>query len=192
MAANAYDCYAAAFGRYRHGRPISREYFNSIQRSCAGAPFTFWGAFVDGKLAGFAKNFESAGYVASCSFRLDPACKRSRPSYALLDTLLRTYVTGQRKIFGNGFLSSHDDTNMQEFLLKFGFRRQYCDLQIAYSLPLGLAIRALYPFRSIVGVLPSRGRVTAVKSLLREEHIRRSCQLSAATAAAGKSLLSAN
>ncbi len=192
MAANAYDCYAAAFGRYRHGRPISHEYFNSIQRSCAGAPFTFLGAFVDSKLAGFAKNFESAGYVASCSFRLDPAYKQSRPSYALIDALLRTYVTEQGKIFGNGFLSLHDDTSMQDFLLKFGFRRQYCDLQIAYDAPLGLAIRALYPFRSIVGALPSRGRITAVKSLLREECVRRSCQLSAETATAGRSLLSAN
>jgi hypothetical protein len=192
MAANAYDCYAAAFGRYRHGRPIARESFDSIQSSCAGAPFTFLGAFVDGKLAGFAKNFEADGYVASCSFRIDPLYKQSRPSYALLDALLRTHVTEQRKIFGNGFLSLHDDTNMQDFLLKFGFRRQYCDLQIAYREPLGLAIRALYPFRSVVGALPSRGRITGVKSLLRQEHVRRLCQRPVVTGPQAGSILSAN
>jgi hypothetical protein len=192
MARNAYGCYVSAFARYKHGHPISSSYFARIQRSCAGGPFHFYGAFVGDQLAGFAKCAVMEDYVALASLRLDPAHSHSLPSYALLDTVLRKYVADERKTLGNGFLSLHDETNMQDFLLKFGFRRVYCDLQVAYRPALGVAVNALYPFRSLLDRLPSRPPITAIKSLLRQEHIRRSCQLSAETAAAGRSLLSAN
>ncbi|MGH9740420.1 MAG: GNAT family N-acetyltransferase [Candidatus Acidiferrales bacterium] len=176
-AANTYDCYAAAFGRYKHGRPISRMQFESFQRSCAGGPFNFWGAFVDGRLAGFAKCVVSDDYVALVSFRLDPAYSKSLPSYALLDALLQTYVLQDRKTLGNGFLSLHHDTNMQDFLLKFGFQRVYCNLQLAYRPALGLAVNICFPFRALIDRLPSHYPVTPVKSLLRQEEVRRSCLL---------------
>ena len=178
MAANAYGCYVSAFSRYRHGRrPISREYFGSIQRTCEGAPFHFLGAFVGGQLAGFAKCFVLGDYVALSAFRLDPEYKRAMPSYAMLDELLRTYVREQGKTLGNGFASVHDDTGMQEFLLKFSFRRVYCDLRLAYRPALALAVNALYPFRCAIDRLPSRRPIPAVKSLLRQESIRRTCVL---------------
>ncbi len=141
-------------------------------------PFRFFGAFVGDQLAGFAKCVVSPDYVALVSFRLDPAHSHSLPSYALLDVLLRQYVVEQEKTLGNGFLSLHDDTNMQDFLLKFGFRRVYCDLQIAYRPALGLAVNACYPFRSVIDRLPSRSSISAVKSLLRQEHVRRLCEAS--------------
>ncbi len=174
IAANAYDCYAAAFGRYKHGRPIPRAQFESFQRSCTGGPFNFWGAFVDGRLAGFAKCVVSDDYVALAAFSFDPGYSKSLPSYALLDALLQTYVLQDRKTLGNGFLSLHHDTNMQDFLLKFGFRRAYCDLQLAYRPALGLAVKICFPFRWLIGRLPSRYPVTPIKSLLRQEEVRRS------------------
>ncbi len=95
-------------------------------------------------LAGFAKCVESPDYIALGSLRLDPAYSRSLPSYARLDALLRQYVANEQKMLGNAFLSLHDETNMQDFLLKFGFRRVYCDLQIAYRSALGLAVNSCY------------------------------------------------
>lgn len=175
LASNGYDCYAAAFGRYRHGRPITRQDFARVQGNCAAGPFVFFGAFVGDQLAGFAKCVELDDYVALSTFRFDPRHKAAMPSYALLHQLLRKYVVEERKTFGNGFVSLHDDTNMQDFLLKFGFRRVYCDLQIAYAPALGAAVRALYPSRILIDRLPSRPPITALKSLLRQEHVRRQC-----------------
>lgn len=175
IAANAYDCYVSAFNRYKHGKAASRAEFEESQRSCIGGPFSFFGAFVDGRLAGFAKCVIEDNYVALLTFKLHPAFNKSLPSYALLHTLLQKYVAESGKVFGNGFLSRHHETNMQDFLLKFGFGRVYCDLQIAYSKPLRLAINLSYPFRRIIARLPSRPPITSVKSILMQEQIRRSC-----------------
>lgn len=176
VAANAYDCYAAAFDRYKHGRPVSREEFEISQRSCASGPFRYFGAFVNGRLAGLAKCAIEGDYVALVAFKLDPSYSKSLPSYALLHALLQRYVVESRKTLGNGFLSIHDETNMQDFLLKFGFRRVYCDLQITYARALKLAINIGYPFRKIIARLPSRSAFTPMKSLLRQEEVRRSCR----------------
>lgn len=174
-ATNSYDCYAAAFGRYRNGRPTSRMEYESTQRSCVGGPFEYWGAFVGNHLAGLAKCVVTSDYVAVVAFKFDPAYGRSLPSYALIDALLETYVRQDKKALGNGFLSLHHETQMQDFLLKFGFRRVYCDLQIAYRPALRLAVNVCFPFRRLLARLASPGLVAPVQSLLRQEEVRRSC-----------------
>lgn len=175
IADHGYDCYAAAFGRYKIGRPIKREHFERIQRSCVGGPYSFFCAFIGQKLVGFAKCVTLDDYVAMVSFRIHSEYNSSRPAYALLDTVLRACVTEGRKPLGNGFQSLYDRTNMQDFVLQFGFRRVYCDLQVFYRDTLGLAIRALFPFRRVIDRLPSRSPLPAVQSLLAQEEIRRSC-----------------
>jgi hypothetical protein len=175
MAEQGYDCYTGAFGRYKLGRPMSRESFEATCRSCIGGPFSFFGAFIGEKLAAFAKCVVGEDYIAMISFRVDPQYNSSRPAYALLDTVLRTYVSEGRKPVGNGFQSLYHRSNMQDFLLQFGFRRVYCDLQLSYRGSLACAVKALYPFRNLIARLPLHPPIPAVASLLIQEEIRRSC-----------------
>ncbi|MGH9716751.1 MAG: hypothetical protein ACRD4R_08485 [Candidatus Acidiferrales bacterium] len=174
VAVNGYDCYAAAFGRYKHGHPLPRADFERDQRSCADGPFTFFGAFVGGRLSGFAKCVVGDHYVALGAFRIDQRYRTSLPSYALLDELLRAYVTESGRTVGNGFLSVRHRTNMQDFLLKFGFRRVYCDLRLAYRPALKAAVSLCYPFRKLIDRMPSLPATLPMKSLLKQEQIRRS------------------
>lgn len=42
-------------------------------------------------------------------------------------------------------------TAFQEYLIKyFGFRRAYCKLNLTYKPPMGIVVKCLYPFRSLV------------------------------------------
>jgi hypothetical protein len=174
IAANGFDCYAAAFSRYSGSRPDSREAFQARILSDAGGPFDYWVVFAEGNLAGYAKCVVGDDYVATVVFKFHPLYMRFYSSPALLHAMLQLYVSEQHKSVTNGFRSLAHDTNMQEFLERFAFRKIFCDLRVAYRPPVALGIRVLYPLRHILGRAPELGPASAVKSLLAQESIRRS------------------
>jgi len=175
FAENGYHCYSAAFSRHKNGRPDSQELFQQKCLECAGGPFEFWGAFVGDALAAFAKCVVGDDYVSLVMFKFDPQFSSANATYALLDTILQTYVAEQHKPVNNGSRSLSHDTNMQEFVLKFGFRCIYTDLQVIYRPPLGYLIGLLYPFSPFINRLSLPRPAAALKTLLRQEQIRRSC-----------------
>jgi hypothetical protein len=172
---NGYDCYLAAFSRYKGGKPASRDIFQGECARAIGGPFEFWGAFIGETLVGFAKCIVGEDYATMVVFKIHPAYTSSRPAYALQDTVLQTYVTSAGKPLNNGFRALAHDTNMQEFILQFGFRRIYTDLRVVYRPPLRSIIGMLYPFTSIVSRLPSSRPIEYLKTLLKQEQIQRSC-----------------
>ena len=72
-----------------------------------------------------------------------------------MDTLLTSYVVERALPINNGERTVLHDSNMQDFLLKFGFRRHYCRLNIIYSSPLHHVVNLVYPFRSLVQHSPN-------------------------------------
>jgi hypothetical protein len=175
LAENGYECYSAAFSRYKHGGPDSKDIFQKTCLSCVNGPFDFWGAFAGETLVGFAKCVFGSDYVTMVAFKIHPLYTSSRPGYALQDTILQAYVTKQGKPVNNGSRSLDHDTNMQDFVLQFGFRRVYTDLKVVYRPPLRSLVHLLYPFRSVISSLPSFRPVTHLKTLLKQEQIHRSC-----------------
>ncbi len=172
---NGYDCYLAAFSRYKGGKPASKEIFQKECSRAIGGPFGFWGAFVGETLVGFAKCITGTDYVTMVVFKIHPAYSSSRPAYALQDTVLQAYVTKAGKPVNNGFRALAHDTNMQDFVLQFGFRRVYTDLRVVYRPPLRSIIHMLYPFSSMVSRLPASRPIEYLNTLLRQEQIQRSC-----------------
>jgi len=175
LAMNGYECYKAAFSRYRHAIPISEDDFRShtLQRDVYESVFEFWGVFVADRLVGYTECIvEGEKGVATNVIKYDPGYLRYYPSYAMMDTLLRHYVAERGLPISNGTRSISHDTNMQDFLLKFGFRRQYCRLNVQYRHSIGSAVLLLYPFRKL---LPAWGAINSVKTLLLQEKLRREC-----------------
>ena len=170
IALHGYDCYAAAFARYGNAKPAPRKTFEA---DCMG-PFEFWGVFVADKLAGFAKCAMGSDYVAVLVCKLDPEYLPLYSSYALRDTLLRTYVKEQGKIVGDGYRSIAHKTRTHEFLLRFGYQRIYCDLRVVYQPFMRAFVGLVYPLRALVDRLPSVNPVANVQALLAQEGIRRS------------------
>jgi len=68
----------------------------------------------------------------------------------------------------------YHDTNIHEFLLKFGFRRQYCRLNIVYSPMLSCVVSLAYPLRALALRLPEHPLSRKLKALLVLESYRRS------------------
>jgi hypothetical protein len=175
MAANAYPCYFAAHSRYKNGVvEDSPAAFEKKCRSCVDGPFAFLGAFCKRELAGFAKCIVGHDYVTMVLFKIDPKYSTSRPAYALLHELLNHHVAREGKPVNNGSRSLDHETNMQEFVLQFGFRPVYTDLKVVYAPTISFAIRALYPFRAWFSFMPAFGPVASIRTLLKQEEIRRS------------------
>jgi len=171
---NGYACYKAAYSRYTNAEPGSKEAFDQMCRGLAGGPFDFWGVFVGDKLVGFAKCVVGDDYAASVVIKMDPQFLSLSPASGLQDAMLTCYVAGQNKIMLNGFRSLVHDTNMHDFLLKFGYRRVYCDLKVVYRPSLQALVNLLYPFRSVVSRTPESGLTGKLRVLLAQEEIQRS------------------
>ena len=174
IAEHGYGCYSAAFQRYRHNTPVSAEVFTAEHLDCATGPFEFWGAFVGGNLASYAKCVVEREFVTMVASKIDPAYASSLPSYALMDTVLRRYVLEGRKHMNNGFRSIDHETNRQEFLLQFGYRREYCDLRIVYRQSINLLVNVSYPAKPLIDRARLIGPVRKLRTLLAQEQIRRS------------------
>src|SRR5262249_10166963 len=150
LADNGYQCYLAAFARYRNARPESETVFRQLCLESVGGPFDFRGVFVDSKLAGYMKCIVGADYIACVVLKLDPAYLSARIAYVLKDSFLRKYVAEEGKVAHDGFRAVSHETNAHDFFLRFGYRRAYCDLQVCYRPVLGAMVRVLYPFRRVV------------------------------------------
>jgi hypothetical protein len=107
-------------------------------------------------------------------FKVDPQHSASRPGYVLLHEVLEQYVRKERKPVNNGFRSLDHQTNMQDFVLQFGFRPVYTDLRIVYRPTVDFAVRSLYPFRALLAHMPALRPVSSLTTLLKQEEIRRS------------------
>ena len=176
LAGFGYECYAAAFGRYGHATPASQDDFKAhiLRKADYESVFQYWGVFVMDRLVGYTECVveEGKGVVTSV-IKYDPDYLRHYPSYAMMDTLMGHYVTERGLPMNNGTRSISHDTNMQDFLLKFGFRRRYCRLNVKYRRPVALAIMLLYPFRKH---LPDWQAGHSIRALLFQEELRRECQ----------------
>ncbi len=174
LAKNGYPCYLAAFSRYRNARPEPREIFDEMCRGSVGGPFEFWAAYAGDQLAGFEKLAVGQDYAASLVIKLDPRFLRLSPDSALKDTILTTYISEQGKTVFNGFRSIVHDTNVQDVLLKFGYRRVFCDLKLVYRPSVRAYVNLLYPFRTIIDRAPDSALAGKIRGLLAQEEIRRS------------------
>jgi hypothetical protein len=177
VADNGYNCYTVAFLRYQNARPESKADFDEMCRGSADGPFEFWAAFVGNELAGFAKYAMGNDYAAGLVIKLDPRFLSLGPSSALQDTILKTYVTDQRRTVFGGFRSVVHDTKIHDFLLRFGYRRIYCDLKLVYRPSVHALVKLSYPLRSLVDHTPESNWSNNIRAFLLQEEIRRSFEI---------------
>lgn len=174
LAEFGYECYKKAFARYRYSKPVveSEFRFHMLQKLDFEKLFEYWGIFVEDKLAGYVECIIEDQGVATSIIKYDPDYLQYYISYATIDTLLTHYVTERGLPINNSTRSISHDTNIQDFLLKFGFRRQYCRLNVQYNHYIELVILLLYPVRRF---LPDWRIIQKPKSLLFQEELRRAC-----------------
>jgi hypothetical protein len=176
LAQHGYECYVSAFQRYTNASPEPFESFRTRIMETADYEdlFQYWAVFCEGRLVGYVKcDIEPKKGVSTNVLKYNPEGLKQYASYALMDTLLTSYVVERALPINNGERTVLHDSNMQDFLLKFGFRRHYCRLNIIYSSPLHHVVNLVYPFRSLVQRLPKHSLFIKVKALLVQESYRR-------------------
>lgn len=176
LEANGYPCYVAAFSRYKNSEPESRAEFDAMCQSEPGAPFEFWGVFVEDRFAGFAKTAVGPDYAATLVVKLDPKFLHLSIGPALQDTLLNNYVSEQRKPVYAGFRSVVHDTQTHDFLLQLGYIRVFCDLKVVYRPAVRACVNLLYRYRSLLDHAPEFRLKPNIRGILNQEEMRRSVE----------------
>lgn len=173
FADHGYGCYFASYSRYKNANPASKEVFNNDVLATLNGPFEYWGVFVEDYLAGYCQCIVEGNQISTNIIKFNPSFLKHYISYALINTLLMHYVVERHMSVSNSVRSIAHDTNMQNFLLKFAFRKQFCRLNVVYQPWLDFTVKRLYPFRKLVATLPDLGPVHKMQSILVQEELRR-------------------
>lgn len=176
LANHGYHCYRSAYNRYTNAIPVGEEVFRQGILATAGSDvFEYWAVFVDDNLAGYCQCIVEDGQVATSVIKYNPDYLRNYSSYALISGILEHYIAERGMIVSNGTRTIAHDTNVQEYLAKFGFQKRYCKLCIFYRFSVGCFVKAVYPFRKIVLGFPRRGIIHKIQAVLYQEQLRRDC-----------------
>jgi len=117
--------------------------------------------------------------VFTSVIKYNPNYLKYYSSYILIYYVLDYYLNQKKyDIVLNGTRSIAHNTNMQQFLEKFGFKKQYCKLNIVYSPTFKIAVKTAYPFRKIINKieskLPGNNFLHKINAILRQEKIKKS------------------
>ena len=179
IASNAYHVYEAAFARYK---TFDERYsFQDFKLNIIKLPIEteFWGVFdrKNDQLVAFSENLvrEDACFYSSMWF--EPESMKKFSGYVLFHEMNNYYLNNKKlKYVSDGARSISHQTNIHAFLVsKFGFRKAYSKLEVAYRFGLYPMIWCLYPFRKWLKG-DSSEILKKVSVLLEQERIRRSCE----------------
>ena len=173
-----YFIYKKAFKRYNtHETLYSKEKFDSEIRNLPDDFFEFWivKKQIDGSPVAFAENFVINDVCFYNTIWFDPDSLKSGVSYALFFEMNRHYLADRSfKYVSDGARSLSHSTAIHDFLIsKFGFRKAFATLNIAYKPWFKFLLLAIYPFRQIICKLSFGFSKKACVVLLQEEIYRK-------------------
>lgn len=109
--------------------------------------------------------------------KTDPALERDGINAATVNGILEYYADDLEngKYICDGEKPIYHETHFQDYLIKyFGFRKAYCNLNLAYKPGINLVVKALYPFRTLLRKYDNKSSVHKVNGVLKMEEIVRS------------------
>lgn len=175
IANHGYEVYKSAVNSYHTNvTSLDRETFQSQVLSCGN--HDFWAVYtLDGTFIAYSQNVIENNSINYSTIKFHPEYLKLYPSYALFFVMNQYYLNEKNFSYVNdGARSISHDTNIQTFLMdKFKFRKAYCKLHIVYRWDIGLAVKVLYLFRSLISKVNSK-MFKKISVLLTQEEIRRS------------------
>ncbi|MDH5571954.1 MAG: hypothetical protein OEY89_09325 [Gammaproteobacteria bacterium] len=174
LAKNGYDCHVRCYKRYKHASPRTEDDFRFFMEGLDGySIFDFWACCKSDKLVGYIICLREKDGVFMHTIDISPEGLHDYSAYAMMHELLDHYVNGLGIPVSNGSRSIAHKTNMQDYLCKFGFEREYAYLHVVYRPVLRLLVDVLYPFRNVIRTLDVMASFHKVSSLLFQEEIVR-------------------
>ena len=153
LLANGYEVMVAACANYHvKAVPPTRDQFEARIKNAEENEF--WGVIdiATDKLVAFSMNAVTAECSEYRTMKAIPKYQKLYAYYGLIYEMNRYYLEERKlKYVNDGARSITNHSNIQPFLIdKFKFRKAYCRLDLTYKWWLGIAVRVLYPFRSMI------------------------------------------
>ncbi len=161
LAENGYVVYVKAASRYSNFKLESREQFRQrMLDHCKVRGAEAFGVFVDEKLVAYVTLFICGEKVRGDTAGFDPAYSNAYPMYALYYKVAQYYLNEKGyKEFDRGTRPLMHKTNVDDFLLRLGYRKSYCRLGVYFTWPVRAVLSIARIFRKVYGlILPSRYR----------------------------------
>jgi len=175
LAENGYDVYAKASSRYTNFKLEPKGQFSrQMLRHCDIENAEAFGAFVDDKLIAYMTVFICGDSARGDTAAFDPDYSNAYPMYALYFRVAHHYVNerGCRE-FDRGSRPLVHETNVDDFLLRLGYRKAYCRMGLYLAAPVRIVLRAVRILRKFLKyMLPSR-YCLVLEGLLKAQDITR-------------------
>lgn len=173
-----YNVYLQAFNQYQTFiTPQTKvEFIENLQSLSRKSGWEFWEARnADGQLIAYSINLVRDHVCEYKTTKFDPDFSNNYTSEGLFYTMNDYYLNElQLTYIDDGSRSLSHQTNIQDYFInKFGFRKAYCKMNIAYAFKTKLAVTLLYPFKPLLEKMSS-GVIQKIVVLLKHEEIRRS------------------
>jgi len=173
-----YECHVKCYQRYKYARPKSRKAFNAFINSLRDQSiFDIWACMKNEELLGYIICLVESDGVFMHTIDITPAALHEYASYAMIHRILEYYVNEKGLAVSNGNRSIAHTTNMQDFLCKLGFEREYSELHVVYRPDIKLVVCLLYPFRNILKLFNRIPVLHKMSSVLFQEQIVRNQNL---------------
>lgn len=161
LAEHGYDVYRKATDRYRGFVPTSRQAFRTdMLRHTAEPGREAMGVFHDGRLIAYATLRVQGPVVSVLASKFDPHRAKEYPMYGLHFAIAEHYL-GQRGLWqvDSGTRALLHETDISDFLIRLGWRRQFCRLGFYLVPHVHLSLCLLCRIRGFVlPILPGRFR----------------------------------
>lgn len=159
LADAGYDVYIKAASRYKNFKVESRDTFKKKMLNSSSIPGAeAFGVFVDDKLVAYITLFICGQSVRGDIAHFDPAYSNAYPMFALYYNVTHHYLKGGAyKEVDRGSRPLMHETNIDDFLLRLGYRKRYCRLGFYLVPPVKLILKIARIFRKFYShILPSR------------------------------------
>jgi hypothetical protein len=114
--------------------PTKEEYYESIMNKSEYEGFELWGTFVGDKLAAFATCVVIDDVVMFGSTKSDPKLHTHSPNNALFYHITKHYLRERGILYvTNGSRTLLHPTTINDFLIRMGFRKVFCRLNVELS-----------------------------------------------------------
>jgi len=183
LAENGYQCHVKSYARYKNVKPQTIETFRQFFENLADlAFFDIWVCRSNSSSNNCSSESELLGYIICLreddgvfmhTIDLTPTGLHNYAAYAMIHTILEYYVNQLGIPVTNGSRSISHETQMQDFLEKFAFKKEFSTLNVIYRRHIYLTIRTLFPFRKFLRPFIFLSFVHKIAAALFQEEILR-------------------
>lgn len=173
LAEYGYTCFSKAAARYQGVALPTHDRFRERMLALRDEPgWEIIGAFVADELAAYGIVRRFGRYLQVAVAKFDPGYAEAMPMYALYFTIARdSLASGDCDVVDNGSRPLRHDTNIEEFLLRLGWRKAYARLDLWLAWPMRISLSCIKACGPLCRMVMSKRLTTSLEGLLEADRL---------------------